>query len=166
MLSKWPPCFLLAFMPDHVSMTTAMNITGIMKGDIPSKLLTSPNTALAEIVCPATPYLKDGNRLKRKPLMPSNPYVSKNRFIMVITFATKVADYRLIESDTKKGVELHSRTPQMQKKCCYPCYPEEQSPPAKLISKRFFIVKYPWVIVQEAVTAVTKFFHHHRNVNQ
>ena len=102
-------------MPVHVSTTMATNITGIRKADMPSKLLIKPKTALTEMVCPATPYLKDGNRLKRKPLMPSNPYVSKNRFIMVITFATKVADYRLIESDTKKGVELHSRTPQMQK---------------------------------------------------
>ena len=72
-LSKCPPCLTLALYPVHVSTNTAMNITGIMKGDMPSKLLTNPNTALAEIVCPATPYLKDGNKLKRKPLMPSNP---------------------------------------------------------------------------------------------
>ena len=119
-LSKCPPCLTLALYPVHVSTRTAMNMTGIRKGDIPSKLLMNPNTALAEIVCPATPYLKDGNRLKRNPLMPSNPYVSKNRFIMVITFATKVADYRLIESDTKKGVELHSRTPPNAKKMLLP----------------------------------------------
>ena len=94
----------------------ATNITGIRKTDMPSKLLIKPKMALTERVCPATPYLKDGNRLKRKPLQPSNPYVSKNRFIMTITFATKVADNGQIESDTKKGVELHSRTPQNAKK--------------------------------------------------
>lgn len=165
-LSKCPPCLTLALYPVHVSTRTAMNMTGIRKGDIPSKLLMKPNTALAEIVCPATPYLKDGNRLKRNPLMPSNPYVSKNRFIMVITFATKVADYRLIESDTKKGVELHSRTPQMQKKCCYPCYPEEQSSPAKLITVYFSFVKHPSIIAHECFRAILQFSHNGSDIGQ
>ena len=79
-------------MPVQVSITMATNITGMRKADMPSELLIIPNMAPTESVCPATLYLKDGNRLKRKPLQPSKPYVSKNRFIMTITFATKVAD--------------------------------------------------------------------------
>lgn len=133
---------------------------------MPSKLLIKPKMALTERVCPATPYLKDGNRLKRKPLQPSNPYVSKNRFIMTITFATKVADNGQIESDTKKGVELHSRTPPNAKKCCYPCYPEKQSSPVKLVSRRFLIVKHPCIIAHECLGTELQFIHHSCYVGQ